>query len=372
MLGLRTGLISDARTRHPSRNSIALVLFDFEMGEPFLIIGDGVFGLSTSYHLRRQERQFRICAKAEAHAPSQDIAKISRTDYPGMVRMKEAQAAHEAWTTDNFYKVFCTKVGRVVAYDFENSATLRKINENRQRCNLERREILDARSFTEAFGGVQTSGLAYVYNDDDALIDWASVMKSLHSAVESETAAPVRRLIPGPNRVDAVVIDHPVYGEEMFDTTNVKIILAAGPWAMTLLDHSGIDGPPAGLSLTALLAFHLAIDDEQYAFYSAKPIFSHIGTGKRRSSPCVPADANISLGEILPPVCGQKVMKVTWTRRPFTTISDWLLCPPDLSRSAFVAREVQAMRRWLLQSHPRLRKAQVTTHFYWSVLRPFG
>lgn len=335
------------------------------MAESFLIIGDGVFGLSTSCYLRRQERQFRICAKTEAHAPSQDIAKISRTDYPGLIRMKEAQAAHELWTTDNFYKNFCTKVGRVVAYDFENSATLRLIHENRSRCNLGRREILDARSFTEAFGGVQKSGLAYVFNDDDALIDWASVMKSLHSTVESETAAPVQRLIPGPNRIDAVVIDHPVYGEKMFDTTNVKIILAAGPWVMTILDRSGIDGPPAGLPLTALLAFHLAIDDEQYAFYSAKPIFSHIGTGKTCGSPCIPAGTNILLGEILPPVCGQKIMKVTWTRRPFTTASDWLLHPPDLSRSAFVAQEVQAMRRWLLQSHPRLQKAQVITHFYW-------
>ena len=161
------------------------------------------------------------------------------------------------------------------------------------------------------------------------------------------------------------VIDHPVHGEEILDTTSVQIILTAGPWVMAILDRSGITGPPAGLSLTALLAFHLAIDDEQYAFYNAKPIFSHIGTGKRRSSPCIPAGTNISLGEILPPMRGQKIMKVTWTRRPFTTDSDWLLCPPDLSRSAFVAREVRAMRRWLLQSHPRLQKAQVTTHFYW-------
>lgn len=89
------------------------------MAGSFLIIGDGVFGLSASAHLRCQERQFRICAKAEPHAPSQDIAKISRIDYPGLVRMKEAQAAHELWTTDDFYKRFCTKVGRVVAYDHE-------------------------------------------------------------------------------------------------------------------------------------------------------------------------------------------------------------------------------------------------------------
>ena len=350
----------------PSRHSKSIPDIDnAKMAETFLIIGDGVFGLSTSCYLQSQGYQFRICAKAEAQAPSQDIAKISRTDYAGLLRMKEAQAAHKLWTTDKFYRRFCAEVGRVVAYDFENSPTLRMINENRQRYNLEQRETLGPQSFTEAFGGVQTSDLEYVYNNDDALIDWASVMKSLHSAVEAETAPPVRRLIPGPNRVDAVIVDHPVCGEETYDTKNVKIILAAGPWAMTILDRSGINGPPAGLSLTALLAFHLAIDDEQYAFYSAKPIFSHIGTGETCGSPSVPAGTNISLGEILPPVSGQKVMKVTWTKRPFITASDWLLCPPDLSRSAFVAREAQAMRRWLLQSHPRLRKARVTTHFYW-------
>lgn len=57
------------------------------------------------------------------------------------------------------------------------------MNENRQRCNLERRETLDTQSFTKAFGGVQTRDLAYVYSDDDELIDWTSMMKSLHSVV---------------------------------------------------------------------------------------------------------------------------------------------------------------------------------------------
>jgi glycine/D-amino acid oxidase-like deaminating enzyme len=262
------------------------------MTESVLIVGNGVFGLSASAYLRRQERQFRICIKSEPHAPSRDIAKISRTDYPGLVRMKEAQAAHKLWTTDDFYKRFCTKVGRIVAYDSENSRTLRMINENRHKCNLERREILGIQAVTEAFGGSPSPDLVYVYNDDDALIDWTSVMESLHSSVVSEATAPVRRLIPGPNRVDAVVIDHPVHGEDRFDTTNTKVILAAGPWVMTILDRSGIEGPPAGLPLTALLAFHLAIDDEQNAFYSTKPIFSHIGTGRRRCiyfSPCRPA-----------------------------------------------------------------------------------
>lgn len=83
--------------------------------------------------------------------------------------MKEAQAGYK------LYKRFCTKVDRVVAYDSKDSATLRIINENRQRCNLERREIMDTQSFAEAFGGVQVSDILYVYNDDDALIDWSRV-----------------------------------------------------------------------------------------------------------------------------------------------------------------------------------------------------
>lgn len=65
------------------------------MADSFLIVGNGVFGLSASTHLRRQERQFRNCAKGEPHAPSQDIAKILRTHSPGLVRMKEAQAAYK-------------------------------------------------------------------------------------------------------------------------------------------------------------------------------------------------------------------------------------------------------------------------------------
>ena len=60
--------------------------------------------------------------------------------------MEEAQAARDLWTTDNFYEKVWTKVGRVVVYDFEKSATLRMINESCQRCDLEHRETLDKES----------------------------------------------------------------------------------------------------------------------------------------------------------------------------------------------------------------------------------
>lgn len=123
------------------------------------------------------------------------------------------------------------------------------INENRHKCNLRRREILDIQAITEAFGGAQTSDLIYVYNDDNALIDGTSVMESLHSAVAPETTAPVRRLIPGRNRVDAVVIDHPVHGEEEVDTTNVECC----PTSEQSLQTSG----GGGFHLRCDLSFHI-------------------------------------------------------------------------------------------------------------------
>jgi len=53
-------------------------------------------------------------------------------------------------------------------------------------------------------------------------------MKLLYFAVEPETAAPVRWLILGTNRVDTVVIDYPVHREEILEIIDIKIILAAG------------------------------------------------------------------------------------------------------------------------------------------------
>lgn len=70
-------------------------------------------------------------------------------------------------------------------------------------------------------------------------------------------------------------------------------------------------------------------------------------------------------GEILPPVKGQTIAKVTWTKTPFTTPADWVLNCPDLENSAFVSREAQNMQKWLLQSHPFLKGTKVTAHIYW-------
>lgn len=241
-----------------------------------VIIGDGVFGLSTATFLSSQNRPFILCGKRDEHAPSQDVAKISRLDYPGPHRMEEAMLAHEQWTTGDFYKQFCTPNGRIVAYDSNNSKTLSMINENRVRFNLPPRPAVTSDTFKAAFGGPPDTDLVYVFNDDDLLIDWASVMTSLRSAVKKETRSPFKSLMLEDRRIKAVVLDD----GKIHDTTESDVVLAAGPWTMNILLQSKLDGPPDGLPNIAVLAFHLRLNDEQIGKYSDSTIFSHIGTGK--------------------------------------------------------------------------------------------
>ncbi len=53
-------------------------------------------------------------------------------------------------------------------------------------------------------------------------------MKLLYSAIELVTVAPVQRLILGINRVNIIVINYLVYGEEILNITDIKIIITAG------------------------------------------------------------------------------------------------------------------------------------------------
>ncbi len=53
-------------------------------------------------------------------------------------------------------------------------------------------------------------------------------MKLSYFIIKLETIAPVRRFISRINRVNIIIIDYPVYREEILNIIKVKIILAAG------------------------------------------------------------------------------------------------------------------------------------------------
>lgn len=72
--------------------------------------------------------------------------------------------------------------------------------------------------------------------------------------------------------MNAVIFNNPLSRDEIINTAHIKIILEAGAWGMSILDRSEI---PTDLPLTTVLAFHLALDDEQNAFYNSKPILTY-------------------------------------------------------------------------------------------------
>lgn len=59
------------------------------------IIGGGVMGLSTAWHLLNDERNdVTIYDHQDDVAPSRDVSKILRIDYPNPERMKEVMRSN--------------------------------------------------------------------------------------------------------------------------------------------------------------------------------------------------------------------------------------------------------------------------------------
>ncbi|KAK4449070.1 putative sarcosine oxidase protein [Podospora aff. communis PSN243] len=88
----------------------------------FAIVGAGVFGLSTAFHLRRMYPAAKIFLidrtrgdDANRGAATSDFNKIIRADYPDPVYMKIALDAQESWRTDPVFKPYYHECGMLFA-----------------------------------------------------------------------------------------------------------------------------------------------------------------------------------------------------------------------------------------------------------------
>lgn len=70
-----------------------------------------------------------------------------------------------------------------------------------------------------------------------------------------------------------------------FETEEMEVILAAGPWIMPLLDASSVQQPPVSRApvATGIFAFRLELTTEQWEKYSGLPRLSQIGVGTYHS-----------------------------------------------------------------------------------------
>jgi hypothetical protein len=142
-----------------------------------IIIGTGVFGLSTVDHIHQRwpKTQLSIISRPSRLAPSDDISKIVRVDYSNPERMTEAIEAQKQWNSNSFSK-FQSSIGRIVIYEQNDRATLQKINEAREELGLQRRQPGDGTLMRDAFGTMAPESLTYVLASDDRIVDWETCM----------------------------------------------------------------------------------------------------------------------------------------------------------------------------------------------------
>jgi len=102
----------------------------------YLIIGGGVFGASTAYHLSKFHPEASIvlvdrspsfpCPLAASH----DFNKIVRADYGNPFYCKLAVEAREAWKSNALYKQYYHESGMVVLNDTESGRKIIKNHED--------------------------------------------------------------------------------------------------------------------------------------------------------------------------------------------------------------------------------------------------
>ena len=117
-----------------------------------LIIGGGVFCLSSAWHLLKEHNELIVLDHQEQIAPSQDVSKFFRINYIDPERMREVIRSQALWEHDNIFSPFLTCTGRVVAYSAAHSSTLARINQARAELGLPARVNETAQLLQDWFG----------------------------------------------------------------------------------------------------------------------------------------------------------------------------------------------------------------------------
>lgn len=172
----------------------------------YLIVGAGVFGASTAFHLSKQEPSASIILIDQTPFPcpfgaSHDINKIIRADYSDEFYCKLALEAQKSWREDPIFKSYYHQTGMVTVDD---TGLGRSIIENHkqlgERCDG---EIFSPDELERRFGGI--------YHDTDLhgvkeiffnpLSGWAEATSALTKVIEVAVEQGVRYVTASVSRL---------------------------------------------------------------------------------------------------------------------------------------------------------------------------
>lgn len=261
-----------------------------------LIVGAGVFGLSTAYHLVRSGYDaakvtiLDRCPPPSNLAASTDLNKIVRADYTDPLYTELGLEAIAAWKSLPFFKnAGVYHQTGWVAMDEEGSDLTDRVRTNFRACGQEGIEELTQEEVKARWDGLlrdtDYSGFGrYYYN---ASAGWADAGAAVRVMADEVAKMGVRycvgeaeRVVLGTQSVQGVKVQT---GEVY--TAN-KVLLSTGAWTSSLMspaeDELGIPDEnrvESQITAAGVCVAHIQLTEEEKEMYNQLPVFVYGGQG---------------------------------------------------------------------------------------------
>lgn len=317
--------------------------------DSILIVGAGVFGLSTALELA--SRGYKNITVLDRHLPpvvdgsSVDISRVIRTDYADPLYAKMATEATEGWRSE--YKDYYYNSGFLMLTETPLNDYIEKVKEVNATQEVALTEYPDGNRVREVYPSVQAklSGIKAYHNPVGGWVDAHSSIRILASRCSLAGVSficgrrgTVRSLQVEKFRVTGVrVVEGP-------PITASQVILATGAWTNQLLDltyAASASGQPVGF---------IQLTPEEAKTLEGSPIMINLTSGIF----------------CFPPTPGTNILKIARHGYGYTTAlkvegSDRVVSSPmrdgNNARNAFLPQDADRdLRRGLEQLLPQFAK----------------
>ncbi|KAJ5109994.1 hypothetical protein N7532_002639 [Penicillium argentinense] len=320
-----------------------------------LIIGAGIFGLSTAYHLaQRSTTPSRIAVLDRAPPPSTnaastDLNKIVRADYSNALYLKLGLEAIEAWKTNPLFRHAGVyhQTGWIMC-DERGSDLGSRIRRNFAEVGSDPMRMLSEEEVRRSWGGVlqdaDLSPFGHFYFNP--LAGWADASRAVEIMAEEIQRLGVRYLVD-----EAEVLVLGGEGVEGVRTksgnvyTGKKVLLCTGAWTSALmssvedaLDIPDSDRVEAQMTAAGVCVAHVQLSEEERLLYDQLPVYVYGGQGRRPHAPSVHFGMMLIVitGEVIPPTASG-ILKFTYSTSFQNTIhtptGHTISIPPSDSQS---------------------------------------
>lgn len=253
----------------------------------YLIIGGGVFGASTAYHLSKSHPEASIalvdrsasfpCTLAASH----DFNKIIRADYGNQFYCKLALEARDVWKSDPLYKKFYYETGMVV---LENTGLGRRIIRNYENLKASANiSMIGPDQLTTLYSGLfedaNYGGVEEVFINHGS--GWAEATPAVQATIEASVANGVEYIQGDVERL-TFDVNGGCTGARTEDGRILraeKVILSTGAGTAKLIAQSAPQRQEIQsgdrITAAAVITAIIKLTEEQMKRFDACPVFIH-------------------------------------------------------------------------------------------------